>query len=235
MNVLAVGCHPDDLEIACGGTLAKYAEQGADVYICHVANGDMGHTIIEPDELAGIRKSEAQNAGKKLGAREVLTLGVSDLKVNHYAGDITDAMVEVVRYTKPDVIITHNEADYMQDHVEVSKLVFDASFTSSIVHKATKSAFHNPIVPIFYMDTLAGVDFAPEQYVDITDYIDVKLQALAAHESQIKWMLEHDHVDFLDFVKTCSKFRGYQSSVSYAEAFRTCKTWPRVTTKKLLP
>lgn len=235
MNVLAVGCHPDDLEIACGGTLAKYAAQGADVYMCHVANGDMGHVIIEPDELAIIRKDEAKNAGKLLGAKEVLTLGVHDLDVKQYTDDITDAMIEVVRYTKPDVIITHNEADYMRDHIEVNRLVFDASFTSSMVHKATRSVFYNPIVPIFYMDTLAGVDFAPEQYVDISDFIDTKLKALAAHESQIKWMLEHDHIDFLDFVKTCSKFRGYQSSVKFAEAFRTCKSWPRVTTKKLLP
>lgn len=43
MKVLAIGCHPDDLEIACGGTLRKYVEEGADVYMCHVANGNMGH------------------------------------------------------------------------------------------------------------------------------------------------------------------------------------------------
>ena len=54
MNVLAVGCHPDDLEIACGGTLAKYVDQGADVYMCHVANGNMGHVEILPEPLANL-------------------------------------------------------------------------------------------------------------------------------------------------------------------------------------
>ena len=49
MKVLGIGCHPDDLEIACGGTLRKYFEQGADVYMCHVANGNQGHVVIEPD------------------------------------------------------------------------------------------------------------------------------------------------------------------------------------------
>lgn len=53
MRVLAVGCHPDDLEIACGGTLRKYVEQGAEVYTCHVANGNQGHVVIEPEPLAG--------------------------------------------------------------------------------------------------------------------------------------------------------------------------------------
>ena len=55
MKVLAVGCHPDDLEIACSGTLRKYVEQGAEVYMCHVANGCLGHVVIEPDELRVIR------------------------------------------------------------------------------------------------------------------------------------------------------------------------------------
>lgn len=60
MRVLAIGCHPDDLEIACSGTLRKYVEQGADVYMCHVANGDQGHVIIEPGPLGKIREKEAE-------------------------------------------------------------------------------------------------------------------------------------------------------------------------------
>ena len=51
MNILAIGCHPDDLEIACAGTLAKYAKRGDKVIMCHVANGNLGHAIIMPDEL----------------------------------------------------------------------------------------------------------------------------------------------------------------------------------------
>ena len=59
MNVLAIGCHPDDIEIACAGTMAKYAKAGHKVTVCHVANGNLGHEIIQPDELRDIRKKEA--------------------------------------------------------------------------------------------------------------------------------------------------------------------------------
>lgn len=54
MKVLGIGCHPDDLEIACGGTLRKYFEQGAEVYMCHVANGNQGHVVIEPEDRKSV-------------------------------------------------------------------------------------------------------------------------------------------------------------------------------------
>jgi len=73
------------------------------------------------------------------------------------------------------------------------------------------------------------------EYVDISDTIEIKIEALQCHESQIKWMLEHDHIDFCDFVRTCSKFRGFQCGVAYAEGFRSCMTWPRIPTKRYLP
>lgn len=59
MNILAIRCHPDDLEIGCGGTLAKYAGQGHQVIMCHVANGNMGHALIIPEELRDIRTRES--------------------------------------------------------------------------------------------------------------------------------------------------------------------------------
>jgi LmbE family N-acetylglucosaminyl deacetylase len=75
MNVLGIGCHPDDLEIGCGGTLAKYAKQGNKVFMCHIANGNMGHALIQPAELREIRDKEARNAAKIIGAvSEVLSL-----------------------------------------------------------------------------------------------------------------------------------------------------------------
>ena len=58
MRILAIGCHPDDLEIGCYGTLAKYAQQGHEVSVCHVANGNLGHVEILPEELRKIRYEE---------------------------------------------------------------------------------------------------------------------------------------------------------------------------------
>ena len=85
------------------------------------------------------------------------------------------------------------------------------------------------------MDTLAGVDFQPTHYVDISAQIETKLDALRCHESQLKWMFEHDGIDFADMVKTCSKYRGYQCGVAFAEGFRPYNVYPRYSTKHLLP
>lgn len=234
MNVLAVGCHPDDLEIACAGTLARYVKEGHKVFMCHVANGNMGHAIIQPKELREMRREEAKKAAEIIGA-ESISIDVGDLKVGSHDEDTLMKIVEVIRYAKPDLIITHNPDDYMQDHMEVSKLVFNASFISSIPHQRTEHDAYGDIVPIYYMDTMAGINFLPTEYVDITETIELKLEALNCHQSQIKWMLDHDHIDFLDFVRTVSKFRGLQCGALYAEGFRHCTAWPRFRTKRLLP
>ena len=67
MNILGIGCHPDDLEITCYGTLAKYVKLGHNVAVCHVANGNLGHVEIMPDELRDIRFKEAEAAAKVIG------------------------------------------------------------------------------------------------------------------------------------------------------------------------
>jgi LmbE family N-acetylglucosaminyl deacetylase len=234
MNVLAIGCHPDDLEIACSGTLAKYVKQGHKVFMCHIANGNLGHAVIMPRELGLIRAKEAEKSAEIIGA-EPINIDVDDMNVDSYNKDTLKKVIDVIRYTKPDLIITHNPDDYMKDHMEASRIAFNASFGSSIPHIETDHPSYDDIVPIFYMDTLAGINFIPTEYVDISDMIDLKLQALACHESQIKWMYEHDKIDFLDFVKTTSKFRGLQCRSAFAEGFRQCLAWPRVVTQRLLP
>jgi len=85
------------------------------------------------------------------------------------------------------------------------------------------------------MDTLAGINFQPTEYVDISEFIDLKIQMLECHVSQLKWMRDHDHIDFAEFVKTCSRFRGLQCGVQYAEGFTQCYAWPKQTTKRMLP
>ncbi len=240
MKILAVGCHPDDIEVACAGTLVKYRQAGNDVTVCHVANGNMGHVVIMPDELREIRLGEAKKAGSLAGIK-VVTCDTGDLKVYSDNKEQRDLLVDIIRLEMPDVIITHSPQDYMPDHTAVSKLVFDASFTASCPHYETQ-AYHGtnalpaaPVVPLFYMDTLAGVNFIPTEYVDISDTIDIKLEMLECHVSQMKWMRDHDKIDFAEFVRTCARYRGLQSGCSYAEAFTPCLAWPKLTTKRLLP
>ena len=159
MRVLAVGCHPDDLEIACSGTLRKYVEQGADVYMCHVANGNQGHVVIEPGPLAEIRAKEAEAAGAIIGAKQVFNLDVNDMEVDSHDLRVMDAMADIVRFVRPDVIITHNDDDYMQDHTEASRIATNGSFCSGLNHRARKYDAFSSFVPVFFMDTLAGVNF----------------------------------------------------------------------------
>lgn len=232
MNVLAIGCHPDDIEIACCGTLAKCVKRGDRVVVCHVANGNMGHEIIAPDELRLMRREEARKAGNLAGI-EVRTLDIGDLLINGSDISQRDKVVELIIDVNPDFIITHSPSDYMPDHREVQKLVFDASFAATVPqYNGGRKA---KLVPIYYMDTLAGMNFTPTHYVDITDEIELKIEMLECHESQLKWMRDHDHIDFADFVRTCSKYRGYQCNAEYAEGFTQELVWPKVVTERLLP
>lgn len=235
MRILAVGCHPDDLEINCFGTLAKYVKRGDDVFICNVANGCMGHMIIPPDELKVIRRREAENSARIIGAKEYICLDVNDLEVVSYDKDLINKMIDVIRYTKPDVIITQYPNDYQRDHNETSALVFNTSFMATIPHYLTKYPVHPKMTPIYYMEPSSGNSFVPDDYVDITDTIDLKLEALACHESQIKWLSEHVGKDIIATTRAASVYRGRLSQVKYAEAFVRCDHVLRMTASRLLP
>ena len=141
---------------------------------------------------------------------EVISADFDDLEIYDNNKQSRDRIVDVIKYANPDFIITHNPDDYMPDHTAVSRLVFDASFTATLPNY--KSKYNQPakLVPIYYMDTLAGVNFNPTEYVDITNEIDLKIKMLECHESQLVWMREHDGIDFADMVRRCSRYRGYQ-------------------------
>jgi LmbE family N-acetylglucosaminyl deacetylase len=87
----------------------------------------------------------------------------------------------------------------------------------------------------YFMDTIMGKGFEPEEYVDITGVFEQKREALLAHKSQYTWLKEFSAVDYADMMETQARFRGYQAGVKYAEAFMGVKTYPRVTARSLLP
>lgn len=234
MRILAIGAHPDDIEIACSGTLAKCVKRGDKVIVCHVCSGNLGHVIIPPDELAVMRANEAKKAGSLAGI-EVISGGFDDLDIYDNNKEARDKMVEIIKYADPDFIITHNPDDYMPDHTAVSRLVFDASFAATVPSYDPNNKNVAKLVPIYYMDTLAGVNFVPTEFVDVTEEIDLKIKMLECHESQIVWMRDHDGIDFPDMVRTCSRYRGYQCGAEYAEGFRQYQGYLKGTTKRLLP
>ena len=233
-TVLVITAHPDDMEIACAGTLLKCRERGDRVVVCHLSSGNLGHVIIPPDELSIMRAGEAKRSGA-LGGFEVLWGGFNDLDIYDNNKESRDKVVDVIKRVNPDFIITHDPDDYMPDHTAVSRLVFDASFSATLPNYHTPTEGAAKLVPIYYMDTLAGVGFNPTEYVDVSKYIDKKLEMLNCHESQIVWMRDHDGIDFPDMVKTCCRYRGFQCGADYAEGFKQCRVYLRGTTTRYLP
>ena len=234
MKVLAISCHPDDMEICCGGTLLRCVKRGDEVTVCHVANGNMGHVVIEKEELGPMRIAEAKKAGDIAGFNTV-TCDIGDLLVNAACKEQQDKLVKIIREVDPDFIITHGPDDYMSDHVETSKLVFKASFSATVPHYEPQLGPACRVVPIFYMDNASLLNCEPTEYVDITEELETKLEMLKCHESQITWLQDHDSNDVVDSVRVFARFRGIQSGVKYAEGFRQCRIDHRIVTKRLLP
>ncbi len=241
MNVLVISCHPDDMEVYCGGTVAKCVKRGDKVIVCHVSSGSLGHVVVPPDELRGIRAAEAKKSGSLIGI-EVICAGFDDLEVFDSGKEARDKLVDVIRYANPDFIITHNPDDYMPDHCAVSRLVFDASFTATLPNYTSfehrfSSENDGPakLVPIYYMESAGGVEFNPTEYVDISNEIETKLDMLRCHESQVVWLLDHDNNDIIEQTRVFARYLGYQCGAEYAEGFRQCRVYLKGTTKRLLP
>ena len=233
MRVLAVGAHPDDIEINCVGTLIKCVKRGDKVTACHMSDGDMGHVTIMPDELGKIRRQEAQNSGALAGIN-VVWGGLHDLDI--YDEKVArDYLVKIIREAKPDFIITHGQNDYMPDHTAVAKLVFDASFSASVPHYLPELGEATPVCPIYLMNNASGIDFIPTHYVDVTEEMELKHKMFACHESQIVWLKDHDNVDYVEQVDIFARFYGLQCGAKYAECFREVLASGRQSTKRLLP
>jgi len=232
-RILAIGAHPDDIEISCAGTLAKYANQGVHVSIAVATDGSAGHMIIPPRELAEIRHQEAEASARVIGA-DFYWLGFVDEMLGV---DIETRLhfVELIRKAKPDVILTHSPEDYHPDHRNLSRLIFEASFMSGLKNVETESPFHPGVQPLYYFDHISGLNFHPTEFVDITETFEVKQQMLACHQSQIKWLKDHDDVDFLFMTETIVRTRGYQCGVKYAEPYRLETVWPRPRPYRVLP
>jgi LmbE family N-acetylglucosaminyl deacetylase len=234
VRVLAVGAHPDDLEILCGGTLARYVREGHEVVMCHASLGDRGSFVHTSEEVSRIRGVEARRAAEIAGAAYA-TLGFSDGEILASDPDQRRAVVDLVRETRPDLVITHSPGDYMSDHDEISKLVFDCSFHATLPLFETGKRHHDAVTPIYYMETVMGLGFAPTEFVDVTETIETKVAMLEAHASQLEWLRDHDGVDIVEQMRTTTRFRGQQCGVAYAEGFVPCLTWLRPTTRRLLP
>lgn len=233
MRILAIGAHPDDLELLCGGTLARCVARGDYVVMAHACNGNKGHASIPPEQLAATRAAEAAAAARVIGA-EPMGLGFPDAEI-YLDHSTTSRFVDAIRTARPDVIITHDPGDYHADHTTVTQLVLAASYVASTPNYETGLAPHSLVPPVYFMDTLAGINFSPTEYVDITDVLAIKKQAMRQHASQLRWISDQHSTDVLEFLESVARFRGLQCGVRYAEGFRCAPAWGRLAPHRWLP
>jgi LmbE family N-acetylglucosaminyl deacetylase len=233
MKILAIAAHPDDAEILCAGTLAKYAKLGHEVFICHVCDGSRGSKTHRQEEIAEIRRKEAIAAASLIGAKS-LTAGIPDTEV---VVDLESRLkiVDILRQADPELIITHSPDDYMTDHINVSRLVFEATYCANLVLVKTEHPPTTKLPFLYYMDSIAGLNFMPDEYVDITDTIEIKIKMMMEMKSQLGWLKDMHNSDAPEFIRTVARFRGFQAGADYAEAFTQKRMYPQGLTKRILP
>lgn len=212
MKVLAIGAHPDDIEIFMLGLLLNYKSRNEKIYLAVATDGSAGN-ILEYPELTNIRKTETKQALKFLGEPYFFNFTDGELA---FIQDKKKEIKNFILSVKPDIIITHPPEDYHSDHRALSYLVKEAT---------------GFICPIIYSDTLMGVNFNPEYYIDITKYFKKKANAILKHKSQ-------NPKKFLEATKLLNRFRSAQCNAPlghYAEAYRHEKTFPFSDIRSLLP
>jgi LmbE family N-acetylglucosaminyl deacetylase len=234
LRVLAIGAHPDDLELQCAGTLAKYALRGDHVTMAVAMSGDCGSATLPKEEIAAIRGQEARASAAVLGAEFLVMHHYSDGFLFSTEQTRLD-FLNVIRQARPDVILTHSPNDYHPDHRMASQIVCDVRIMITVPNIKTESPPCDKLPEIYFFDTMAGIDFVPQHYVDITGTFDVKKKMLSCHKSQSSWLEDQYKMTYLDFIDCVGRFRGLQCGVQYAECFQVSPTWPKQAKSILLP
>lgn len=240
MHILAIGAHPDDIETYAAGTLAKFAVRGDTVVMASATSGNIGSATHTMEGIAAIRKEEGRKSAALIGA-EFICLDYDD-EMFFESKQARLAFIDLVRYCKADLILTHNPVDYNPDHELTSKIINDIAVMIPIPNIKTGNPPYDRIPRIYYWESVYGMGFVPTDYVDITDTFEIKKRMLNEHESQRQWMKDNykdafadKDADFFDNITINARYRGIQSGVRYAEAFIRANDAFRVTTRRELP
>lgn len=235
MRIMAFGPHPDDVEIFCSGTLAKYKAQGHEVAIAVMTRGDVGSPTLSRDEIAAIREKEARTSAAIIGA-EFYWLGYDD-EFLYDTPDVRRHVIDILRQFKPDIVLCPDkDKDYLPDHIRTGQIIWDTHVMATVRNIPTDHPACEKIHEIWYYDTAAGVGFEPEHYVDITEYWQTKIKMVECHDSQNAWCKHIYGIPVTYFAETQSRFRGYQSGCTFAEGFRKARMYPMETPRNgLLP
>lgn len=229
--ILAVHAHPDDIEHLAAGSLAILAAKGHAIRLATLTAGECGSASTDLSDTARIRKAEAAAAAALIGA-EYRCASLPDLGV--FNDDPSRrAVTELIRWARPDVVITASPADYHPDHEAASQLVRDACFASSAPNYHTGPAAALDAIPhLYFMDPIGGRDregrrIVADFGVDIEAGFALKQQMLSAHVSQAEWVArQHGIDDHLGSMTAWSRRRGRDFGVEMAEGFRQYRREP---------
>ncbi len=233
-RILAIHAHPDDIEIQCAGTLALLKQRGCDITLATMTPGDCGSAELGSDEIAAVRRAEAKAAADLLGASYVC-LEFRDLSITH-DNDARRRVTEVIRRSRPDIVLTAPPIDYMSDHEMTSKLVRDALFNASVPNYKTQQWEPAPpiehIPHLYFVDAIEGADWfgRPQDLdfiIDISATFELKLKMLACHASQRNWLFKQHGIDeYLESCRRWSASRGEKIGTKFGEAFVQYKGHP---------
>ncbi|NNF02654.1 MAG: bacillithiol biosynthesis deacetylase BshB1 [Bacteroidia bacterium] len=221
LDILAFGAHPDDVEISASGTIAKHVKGGKTAGIVDLTRGELGTR-----GNADLRLEEAKQSAKILGLAARENLGLADgFFMNDKQSQL--ALVQVIRKYQPDIVLANAVTDRHPDHGKAAKLVSDACFLSGLIKVETeldgeKQKAWRPSAIYHYIQDR---DIKPDFVVDISDYIDFKVNSIKAFKSQF---YDPDSKEpetaisskkFLDSIKERPAELGRSIGVSYAEGF----------------
>lgn len=205
MKILAIGAHPDDIEVGCSGTLAKYAQNGHDIYLLVMTEGQMGGE-------GAIRKKEQVKSAKIIKPRDLIWGAYKDTLLTLHMNEMVHDIEAVLKKIDPDFIFVHHEDDTHQDHRALAK--------------ATVSATRYVRNVLFYEGPTTQ-NFSPTIFVDIKETIETKIAMLLAHHSQVE-KTNIAGLSITDVVRSTAVFRGIQGRVQYAEAFLSLRLFINV-------
>jgi len=197
-RVLAIGAHPDDIEIAVGGTLAKMRDAGYQIAALVLTQGEKGG---DGDN----RQNEARSGAEFLGLDNIEVLDCTDTRLMTDAVDVTNAIEAMIEKCDPNIIFTHSNHDIHQDH----QLVFESTLRAARNTRTTILCYESPSVT---------QDFRPTYFVDVGKYVDIKIQAIREHRDQRKKTYMKP-----ELIRSKLAFRGGQAKVDYAEGFEVVR------------
>jgi N-acetylglucosamine malate deacetylase 1 len=175
LDILAIGAHPDDVELGCGGTLARLAREGRRVGILHLTRGERG-TRGTPEG----RMAEAERAAQALGAAELAFLDCGDGALRAGLAE-EEALIEVLRTWRPEIVLGPTPGDRHPDHARAHRLVLDACFYSGLANRGEGDP-HRPAAVFSYMQ---HDPFDPAFIVDVTEGWEAKRESLRCYRSQL--------------------------------------------------